>query len=642
MLHPAVLPLSMTALLALAPTCLFAQGTPIEAGQYFGVFDCGASPRAELISIIKRNDSTAVRVRTFPVNGGPYFQWHDALYQIEATEEGAFRTVQGTFVRAAVGDDKAPADIVLMAKEGGAVARLESDGLCGGELDRLDLPVGVPPDFSTGLQRTIVHVALGQSGTERINDNVDPRIFPVEILSTADEFGAFITMRVDDEGRACIFSAQPVAEMSVERRLVHGVGSCSEGIVTITERGPVLVLDWGGGYREVAGERASQDQLVAAFLSELGTPAPETGSGQGADAQSATAAGIESEGDSEGVWFGGYSKGGGSRIELNLTRIAAFGQLDINFQKWAPLEGFIQCQYVFQIDGLQAAKALLNGSYRDAAECPSDFSIALLRTGPNTLTMAFDGAAFLDEAEMNASLRPFRSVDAAVDVAGLDILGLSPGMPRDAVEAALDAAGYELDRQNIGGTRGRGWTAEALIATRRDASPEAPDFVGVQFTPVFEGENTPQRLELVTRSWEIPATDQLSEVTLRKALTDKYGPALDGRDDWFYGRDGKVLTTFAERKEACVQISLQSIPLTIAIPKWSDDRFQVDLGCGPVIQSRIRSDSRSARAEKLILVLYGPDVTWDSFWQIWSRDELQRIEALHGGVASATGTAPKL
>lgn len=642
MLHPAVLSLSMTALLALAPTCLFAQGKPIEAGQYFGMFDCGASPRAELISIIKQDDSTAVRVRTFPVNGGPYFQWHDALYQVEAAGNGPLASVKSAYVRQTIGDDAAPAELLLQPAADGGIVRVESGTLCGGNVSRLDAAAASPSDFADILQGTIAHLSTGQTGTVRIRENTDPRPFPIEILSTVDEFGSFITMRLDGEGRTCLFSAQPAGGTALERRLIHGVGDCSDGTVTITERGPILMLDWGGGYSQGAGALVSQDQLIAKFLSELGTPADDSGSGQGAEAQSATVAGIESEGDSEGVWFGGYSKGGGSRIELNLTRIAAFGQLDISFQKWAPLDGYLECQYVFQIDGLEAAKALLNGSYRDAAECPSDFSIALLRTGPNTLTMAFDGAAFLDEAEMNASLRPFRSVDAAVDVAGLDILGLSPGMPRDAVEAALDAAGYELDRQNIGGTRGRGWKAEALIATRRDASPEAPDFVGVQFTPVFEGENTPQRLELVTRSWEIPATDQLSEVTLRKALTDKYGPALDGRDDWFYGRDGKVLTTFAERKEACVQISLQSIPLQIAIPKWSDDRLNVDLGCGPVIQSRIRSDSRSARAEKLILVLYGPDVTWDSFWQIWSRDELQRIEALHGGVASATGTAPKL
>lgn len=126
-----------------------------------------------------------------------------------------------------------------------------------------------------------MHVAA-PFGTERINDNVDPRNFPIEILSTADAFGSFIAMRVDNEGRTCVFSTHPAAEMSVERRLIHGAGSCSNGTVTITERGPVLVLDWGGGYREVAGERASQDQQIAAFLASLGAPSdPQKATGTG-------------------------------------------------------------------------------------------------------------------------------------------------------------------------------------------------------------------------------------------------------------------------------------------------------------------------------------------------------------------------
>jgi hypothetical protein len=288
--------LSMTALLALAPTCLFAQGRPIEAGQYFGVFDCGASPRAELISIIKQNDSTAVRVRTFPVNGGPYFQWHDALYQVDAAGDGPLASVKSVYVRQTVGDDAAPAELLLQPADDGGIVRLESGTLCGGNLSRLDAAAASPSDFADILQGTIAHLSTGRSGTERVNENTDPRPFPIEILSTVDEFGSFITMRLDGEGRTCLFSAQPAAGTALERRLIHGVGDCSDGTVTFTERGPMLVLDWGGGYRELAGALGRQDQLIAKFLSELGSPAQEAGNRPGADAQSATASDVELDG----------------------------------------------------------------------------------------------------------------------------------------------------------------------------------------------------------------------------------------------------------------------------------------------------------------------------------------------------------
>ncbi|WP_376870203.1 hypothetical protein [Albirhodobacter sp. R86504] len=345
--------------------------------------------------------------------------------------------------------------------------------------------------------------------------------------------------------------------------------------------------------------------------------------------------------DTEGVWFSGYEKGYNS-IELNLTQIEKLGKLEIQFNRWAPFEGYARCQYVFAVEPGLPAKALVNGAYGQAAQCPAGFSVTLERSAANGLLLGFERADFLTKAEMNASLRPFRAADARVPVAGLDILGLAPGMARADVEAVLEAAGYELDRDEIGGTMGRGWEAQALNAVKRDAPEGASDIIGVQFTPVFEGESPTERLELVGRNWEISASEQLSEITLKQALTQKYGAALNGGSDWAYDRAGAVLATSDAEREACKPNGLQRFVAGDSFPGWSLRRSELSPSCGPRLTSYMRSDSSSGRAERLILVLYDPDIAWDRFWTIWSRDELRGIETLYDGVSNATAAAPKL
>ncbi|MDF2142926.1 hypothetical protein [Paenirhodobacter sp. CAU 1674] len=346
--------------------------------------------------------------------------------------------------------------------------------------------------------------------------------------------------------------------------------------------------------------------------------------------------------DSEGVWTGGYQQTSGNSIKLDLTQIGDLGQLNISFHAWSPVQGNARCQYVFRTQPGQPSKALINGSYGDAPECPADFSFTLLRAGANAMRMEFQGGGFLTKAEMQASLRPLRAADARAPVEGLDILGLTPGMLRADVERALDAEGYDLGREEIGGTRGVGWKAEALTAQRRNAPDDGRDRIGVQFTPAFDSEDTPQRLALVTRSWDIAPSENLSEITLRQALTEKYGQALNNGNEWLFDRRGQNLTTYKMRDTSCASNSLQTLPVRVAVPGWANDSFSVNLACGPVVTGRVSSDSRSGRAERLLLVLYDPDIAWDSFWKIWSRDEIRRIETLYDGVSSATGAAPKL
>jgi hypothetical protein len=112
MFRPALHRLSVTGALLLSFVAS-AQASTLEPGQYLGTFTCDSTPRAELVSITEHDQKIVVRVRTFPVDAGPYFQWTDALHHMEATDDGAFRTVRSLFVRAAINDDKAPAELGL-------------------------------------------------------------------------------------------------------------------------------------------------------------------------------------------------------------------------------------------------------------------------------------------------------------------------------------------------------------------------------------------------------------------------------------------------------------------------------------------------------------------------------------------------
>jgi hypothetical protein len=267
-------------------TGAFAQNNFVEVGHYFGTVTCSGESRAELVSIIDLGDKSLARVRTFPVDGGPYFQWVDSIHEVRTTADGELHSVQSISLRPKAGAEPL-FDLIMVPTAGNSISLERDAEPCAGDLRRLDIPLARSEDVSVGLRGAIVHVSRGLNGFgggERITDGVDPSLFPIEILSSIDKFGAFITMRSDTEGRSCLYEIRPTGEMTLERHLLHSVGRCTEGLVTYTARGPILVMDWGGGYKQPVGPLTAQDRKIEAFLAVLESGETESGAlGQSGD-----------------------------------------------------------------------------------------------------------------------------------------------------------------------------------------------------------------------------------------------------------------------------------------------------------------------------------------------------------------------
>lgn len=256
-------------LLLFTATGALAQNNIVEVGHYFGTLTCSGESRAELVSIIDLGDKRLVRVRMFPVDGGPYFPWVDSVHEVQTTANGELHSLKSIPLRQKTGAALA-SDLVITPMAVNTISLERDAEPCAGDLSRLDIPLARSEDVSVSLRGAIVHLSRGLNGFgggERISDGVDPSLFPIEILSSIDEFGAFITMRSDTEGRSCLYEVRPSGEMTLERRLLHSFGRCTDGLVTYTARGPLLVMDWGGGYRQPVGALTAQNQKIAALLS---------------------------------------------------------------------------------------------------------------------------------------------------------------------------------------------------------------------------------------------------------------------------------------------------------------------------------------------------------------------------------------
>ena len=255
---------------AFTPTTALAQDEINVTGQYFGELRCGNRPRAELITLAEIGEAHVARVRTYPVAGGPYFQWYDAIYELEEQGDGAFASSRGAYIRGIEGDTAPPPSLDLQISADRNLTRLDSGAICGGTLPALLAAIESPSSFAEQIQGTVTHLTQDMRSFERVAESTIPNLFPAEILSVIDGFGAFMTMRVDNDERTCLFLSSPMGGMQIRRTPLHAVGSCAENVASFTERGPILMLDWGGGYRNGAGHLSTQDRRLTAFLSTLG------------------------------------------------------------------------------------------------------------------------------------------------------------------------------------------------------------------------------------------------------------------------------------------------------------------------------------------------------------------------------------
>src|SRR5690606_28429564 len=297
----------------------------------------------------------------------------------------------------------------------------------------------------------------------------------------------------------------------------------------------------------------------------------------------------------DGVWFGGYKQGRNS-INLQFTNIQGVGRLNIDSNGWEPI-GYGRCQYVYQYPNLAVDDVHLNGSFGSPEKCPSTLSFRMERVGPDSMNVTFTDGTPLAEAELAAGLRPLRDEDRRVEIDNLEILGIKTGMSRAEAEAVLKEAGYEHDENATRVATGReGWTLETHYFVRGAEDSDEIDTISVAYS-----ETKTAKVMIVGRDWKIPESAKLTELTLKQALLDKYGPAYSTiTEERAYDRQGNNLPDGTDRNKVCARRSLQEIKFDWQ-RKGEIYRGSINLYCGPFTNMRISTTPATGLASYLAL-----------------------------------------
>lgn len=347
----------------------------------------------------------------------------------------------------------------------------------------------------------------------------------------------------------------------------------------------------------------------------------------------------ESIHDAEGAWFSGYTRGRNEKVTIEFTVIRDIGKLRMEFIRWEPV-GVAACEYLFNDASGASIAPILNGSYGTPETCPTSFTMGFVRTGGDTARLVFNGASFLDQADAVTSLRPLRDEDRRASVEGLDILGLATGMTQPALEVNLSDLGFAVieNRTIQQVARDQSWQQETIHYGREPMEDGMPsDVITIQYGASFEGQKSAPKAIAVQRDWVIPKDQNIAQLSLLNALTDKYGPTLASGYNRAWDRAGNVLASLEQRRVACSAGTLQVIKNTIG-------NFQknINLYCGPEADIRVQTDTNGSRTHSVHISITDPDEVWNNFWQKWSHSEYQKMLTLFEGVSQASGDAPKL
>ena len=343
--------------------------------------------------------------------------------------------------------------------------------------------------------------------------------------------------------------------------------------------------------------------------------------------------------DIRGYWAGGYTDGQGGEIQFEMTVIEDVGELKYNSTNWGAL-GFAICEYVFPVENGVPGKVTRN-SGAGTGDCLAEPSFTVARPTPETLTLTFaNPEVALDAVEMGGILRPFDPAQAHAPIAGLDILGIAPGMTFDQIDPLLTGKDYarKEDRDRV--LEYQGFTIEQKAWGKgADEYDNPTDWVFVTFTSKKEwaADEVPVATD-VGREWNIPESDGIAGATMVDTLAKKYGPrSNDINEDRLYDRAGQVLVGAFSCAEGMHQPLMSNYTLASEVGEE-----EVSVTCGAILKAYVGTDSSTGRATVLKIRLTDPDPIWADFWSTWGHNEAARLKSIYGGVTGATGAAPEL
>lgn len=343
--------------------------------------------------------------------------------------------------------------------------------------------------------------------------------------------------------------------------------------------------------------------------------------------------------DIRGYWAGGYTNGKGGEIQFELTVIEEVGELKYHASGWGAL-GFSMCEYVFPVENGVAGK-LVRNSGAGTGDCLAEPAFTVAQPNAETLALTFANPEFdLDAAELGGILRPFTPAQAHAPIAGLDILGIAPGMTMAQIDPVLTAKGYARVENRDRALEYEGFTIQQTFWGKGADQNDVPtDWVVVTFSA--QKDWAPEEVPVATdvgRDWTIPAADGVAGATMVDSLAKKYGPRSNTiNEDRLYDRAGKTLAD----AYSCPEGVHQQITSNYALASEVGTE-QISVTCGSVLKAYLGTDSSTGRASQLKIHLTDPDPLWADFWSTWGHTEAARLKTVYEGVTGATGAAPDL
>lgn len=341
----------------------------------------------------------------------------------------------------------------------------------------------------------------------------------------------------------------------------------------------------------------------------------------------------------DGAWSGGFS-GQGQKIVLQATIINGLGELTVNQSNWNGSGIYGDCQYQFEIDGGTVERAFLNEAVGRAAECFPDMPFSVERTGLDTLALTphpeIAQVWGIDEFQMQGGLRPPLDEERRAPVEGLDILGLKLGM-------TMDEATDILQDREFTAMEEKDYQYESFIRPQRQwgrIEGENGDFLDtviVSYSSVADWIPGDPVVTAVSREREFQPSDGMTELRIVSSFSEKYGiDAGNTSSRYYWSRDGML-----QQNQNCGESPHQPVPFQyLTVVGNRSDKVQVT--CGPTLYLMVRSDRSTGLADEFTTILSGVDGPWEDFWDVWSRGERDRLQAIYQSVSSAGGAGPDL
>lgn len=333
-------------------------------------------------------------------------------------------------------------------------------------------------------------------------------------------------------------------------------------------------------------------------------------------------------------------------IGLSLTQMGGYGELVVSPQGFGSMS-YGTCTINYTRDESGAIKEMAPVVQGNSAKCPEElrFSLAPGDDGFYKITFEAGGDLTGKTLDLFPVLRPMSDALRVATPAGFDILGLTIGQTRAEAEAILEAKGYKKVEDYTGITKYEGGFSKSSELWGKGEyvhdADRPTDEIALTYTPLPDAGGGEEKVELLARTWNIPAADNLSLAALKKSLNDKHGATTSGFESRFYDFSGAL------QPQAFQYVCSDKVHLQQVVSRYSFHGMSGDLALSPACGAKVdimttEDYDAPGRASLLKIILEKGDVAYEGFWQTWSKTEAEALKQRYELQANMSGAAPEL